>query len=350
VAPLPVAGYIGRSTGHDTLMTMRACVIPQFGSADVLEIRDLPTPAPGPRDVLVRVWATALNRADLLQRMGRYPPPADAPQDIPGIEFAGEVAEMGESASLWQPGDRVFGIVGGGAHAGYVIAHEETLCRVPDRLDWTEAAAVPEAFITAHDALISQARLGEGEIALIHAVGSGVGLAGAQIAAAWGARAFGTSRTKGKLDRARAFGMEEGVVLGDDLSPLGAALLAWSGGREADVVLDLLGGPYLAASIEVAAPKARIMMVGAIAGSSGTVNIRRVLSHRLTLRGTVLRARRLDEKIAVATAFAREVLPLLAAGALVPAIDSVFPLEGIADAHRRMESNDTFGKVVVRLV
>jgi putative PIG3 family NAD(P)H quinone oxidoreductase len=328
---------------------MRACVIPQFGSADVLEIRDVPVPAPAPHEVLVRVRATALNRADILQRMGRYPPPADAPQDIPGIEFAGEVAEMGESVSRWQRGDRVFAIVGGGAHAEYVVAHEETLCRVPDRVDWTEAGAVPEAFITAHDAMISQARLREGEVALIHAVGSGVGLAGSQIAAAWGAGVFGTSRTRTKLDRARAFGMDEGLVVGDDLSALGGALLAWSGGREADVVLDLLGGPYLGASIEVAAPLARIMLVGAIAGSTGTVNIRRVLSRRLTLRGTVLRARRLDEKIAVATAFTREVLPLLASGALVATVDSVFPLDAIADAHRRMESNDTFGKVVVRV-
>jgi putative PIG3 family NAD(P)H quinone oxidoreductase len=326
---------------------MRACVIPQFGSADVLEIRDVPIPAPGPREVLVRVRATALNRADLLQRMGHYPPPPDAPRDIPGLEFAGEVADTGESASRWQRGDRVFAIVGGGAHAEYAVAHEETLSRVPDRLDWTEAAAVPEAFITAHDALVSQARLREGEIALIHAVGSGVGLAGAQIAAAWGARVFGTSRTKEKLDRALGFGMDGGVVLGHDLSALGNALLAWSDGREADVVLDLLGGPYLAASIEVAAPMGRIMMVGAIAGSSGTVNIRRVLSRRLTLRGTVLRARRLDEKIAVADAFTREVLPLLSSGALVATVDSVFPLDAIADAHRRMESNDTFGKVVV---
>ena len=328
---------------------MRACVISEFGTADVLEIRDVPPPVPGDGEVLVRVQATALNRADLLQRSGRYAPPAGVPPDIPGIEFAGSVEAVGPGASLWQPGDRVFAIVGGGAHAEFVVAHEATLVRIPERLDWIDAAAIPEAFITAHDALISQASLRENEIALVHAVGSGVGLAGAQIAAAWGAHVFGTSRTQAKLDRARGFGMHEGVALSTDLSPLGSALHAWSDGRGADVVLDLLGGPYLGASIEVAALRGRIMLVGAIAGSSTTIDVRRVLSRRLTLRGTVLRARGLEEKIEVARAFSRDLLPLLASGALVATVDSVFPLDAIRDAHRRMESNGTFGKVVVQV-
>lgn len=328
---------------------MRACVISEFGNADVLEIRDVPPPQPGDGEVLVRVQATALNRADLLQRAGRYSPPAGVPHDVPGIEFAGIVEALGPGASRWQAGDRVFAIVGGGAHAELVVAHEATLVRVPDRLDWIEAAAIPEAFITAHDALISQASLKENEVVLVHAVGSGVGLAGAQIAAAWGAHVFGTSRTQAKLERARGFGMDEGVALTGDLSPLGSALHAWSDGRGADVVLDLLGGPYVAASIEVAALMGRIMLVGAIAGSSTSIDVRRVLSRRLTLRGTVLRPRGLEEKIAVADAFARDVIPLLASGALVATVDSVFPLDAIRDAHRRMESNDTFGKVVVQV-
>jgi NADPH:quinone reductase-like Zn-dependent oxidoreductase len=185
---------------------------------------------------------------------------------------------------------------------------------------------------------------------LVHAVGSGVGLAAAQIASAGGAHVFGTSRTASKLEKARALGMDGGMVAGDDLSSLGAAFEAWSGGHGADVVLDLLGGPYLAASIAVAAPRGRLLLVGALAGSSGTLDIRRVFSRRLTLRGTVLRSRGLDEKIAVAEAFAREVLPLLVSGAVVATVDSVFPLNAIADAHRRMESNDTFGKVVIQIV
>jgi putative PIG3 family NAD(P)H quinone oxidoreductase len=328
---------------------MRACVISEFGTADVLELRDVPPPVPGDGEVLVRVQATALNRADLLQRAGRYAPPAGVPHDIPGIEFAGIVEAVGPGSTLWQAGDRVFAIVGGGAHAEFVVAHEATLVRIPERLDWIDAAAIPEAFITAHDALISQASLRENEIAMVHAVGSGVGLAGAQIAAAWGAHVFGTSRTQAKLDRARGFGMHEGIALRSDLSPLGSALHAWSDGRGADVVLDLLGGPYLGASIEVAALRGRIMLVGAIAGSSTTIDVRRVLSRRLTLRGTVLRARGLEEKIEVARAFARDVLPLLASGALVATVDSVFPLDAIREAHRRMESNDTFGKVVLQV-
>ena len=329
---------------------MRACVIPQFGSADVLEVRDVPRPVPDRHSVLVRVHATALNRSDLLQRMGRYGAPTEAPSDIPGIEFAGVVEENGPEASRWQRGDRVFAILSGGAHAEYVVAHERTLNRVPDHLGWCDAAAIPEAFITAHDALYTQAGLKSRERVLVHAVGSGVGLAAAQIASAGGAHVFGTSRTASKLEKARALGMGGGMVAGDDLASLGAAFEAWSGGPGADVVLDLLGGPYLAASIAVAAPRGRLLLVGALAGSSGTLDIRRVFSRRLTLRGTVLRSRGLDEKIAVAEAFARDVLPLFATGAVVATVDSVFPLDAIADAHRRMESNDTFGKVVIQIV
>jgi putative PIG3 family NAD(P)H quinone oxidoreductase len=328
---------------------MRACVIPQFGPAEVLEVREVARPSPGPGEVLVRVRATALNRADLLQRMGRYPAPGDAPPDIPGIEFAGEVVALGPEVHRWQPGDRVFAIVSGGAHAEYVRAQASALTRIPDRLSWTDAAAVPEAFITAHDALVTQAGLREGELLLVHAVGSGVGLAAAQVGKAWGARVFGTSRTEAKLSRARAFGMEDGLQVTDDPSSLGSDFLAWSQGREADVILDLLGGPYVAASVAVAALRARLMLVGAIAGSTGMLDVRRVLSRRLTLRGTVLRARGHMEKAAVAEAFARDLLPLLDSGALVPAVDSVFPLSRIADAHRRMESNDTFGKVVIEV-
>lgn len=325
---------------------MKACVISKFGGHEVLEIRDVELPQPGPGEVLVKVRASALNRADILQRMGKYAPPQGVMAEIPGIEFAGEVVELAGNGSRWRAGDRVFGVVAGGAHAEFLVTHESLLAPVPKRMDWVEAGAVPEAFMTAHDALISQAGLHEEEYVLIHAVGSGVGLAAAQIVKAWGAHAFGTSRTADKLSQSREYGMEEGF-LATSLSELGASVSRWSGDHGVDVVLDLLGGPYVAASIEAAALQGRIMLVGAIAGSTAQIDVRRVLSKRLTLRGTVLRPRTTGEKAGVTEAFARDLLPLLDSGALVGNVDSVFPLHEMREAHKRMESNETFGKVVI---
>ena len=326
---------------------MRAAVITSFGDADVLEIRDVPDPVPGSREVLVSVRATALNRADVLQRMGRYPAPGDVARDIPGIEFAGEVTALGPGASLWSVGDRVFGLVGGGAHAELVVAHEETMLRVPDGLSWTDAAAIPEAFITAHDALVTQAGVRAGEVVLIHAVGSGVGLAATQVARAWGAIPYGSSRTADKIENARPYGLEDGVVVETELEALVTAARKWTGGRGVDVVMDLVGGSYVAASIDALALKGRLMLVGTVAGPRATIELGRVLGKRLTIRGTVLRARPLDEKILVTSAFDRDVMPRLARGELKPNVDSIFSLTAIRDAHRRMESNATFGKVVV---
>jgi putative PIG3 family NAD(P)H quinone oxidoreductase len=326
---------------------MRAAVITRFGDADVLEIRDVAAPVPATRDVLVSVRATALNRADVLQRMGRYAAPGDVARDIPGIEFAGEVAQLGPGASRWSVGDRVFGLVGGGAHADFVVAHEETLVRIPEELDWTNAAAIPEAFITAHDALVMQAGVCAGDAVLIHAVGSGVGLATTQVARAWGAVPFGSSRTADKIERARLFGLEAGVVVESDLEAVVTAAKGWTGGRGVDVVMDLVGGAYVAASIDALALKGRLMLVGTVAGPRATVELGRILAKRLTIRGTVLRSRTLEEKIAVTRAFDRDVMPRLIRGELRPTVDSTFALTDIRDAHRRMESNASVGKIVV---
>lgn len=328
---------------------MRAAIITEFGGPEVLQLRDVDAPTPAGREILVRVRASALNRADLLQRMGKYPPPPDVPRDIPGIEFAGEVAALGPEVTRWRVGDRVFGLVGGGAHAELLVTHEETVAPIPGTVGWHDAAAIPEAFITAYDALVTQARMRAGERMLIHAVGSGVGLAAVQVARAWGAVPYGTSRTADKITSARALGLEDGAVPGPDLATLGAEVTRWTGGWGFDVVLDLVGGPYLAASVEAAALKGRVMIVGAIGGGQATIDARRVLSRRLTLRGTVLRSRPLEEKIAVTDAFARQLVPRFADGKLRPVVDSVFELARIGDAHVRMESNRTVGKVVLDL-
>lgn len=328
---------------------MRAAYIARFGEPSALEIRDVPEPNVPARHVLVRVRAAGLNRADLLQRMGKYPPPPDAPKAIPGIEFAGEVVRSGDGASRWREGDRVFAITGGGAQAEFLSTHEDMLASIPDRLSDVEAGAVPEAFITAYDALIGQAGLKAGERVLIHAVASGVGLAAVQICRAWGAIPYGTSRTDAKLDRARGVGLEAGVALGNDPGALVARGAAWTGGVGFDVVMDLVGGDYVSLSLEALAPRGRLMLVGTMAGSRATVDLRRILGMRLTLRGTVLRGRSLQEKIAAMRAFTDAVVPRLANGSLAPVIDSTYPLDQIDEAYARLESNGTVGKVVLTL-
>jgi NADPH:quinone reductase-like Zn-dependent oxidoreductase len=268
-------------------------------------------------------------------------------QNISGLEFAGEVAASGANARQWRKGDRVMGIIGGGAHAEFVTTHQDALAAAPSNLEWPAAGAIPEVFITAHDAL-RQAGFKAEEKVLIHAVGSGVGLAATQLVKALGGRAFGTSRTPDKIERAKSFGLESGFEV-----PQPAALAELSAFAENvggfDIVLDLNGGPYFAASLEAMSLKGRLILIGGVAGGKTHVELYHILGKRLHIIGTVLRARSLEEKIAITAAFTREVVPLLASGTIQPVIDSVFPLEHIHAAHRRLESNETFGKVVLTM-
>jgi putative PIG3 family NAD(P)H quinone oxidoreductase len=328
---------------------MRAVVITRPGPADALDVRDVPRPVPGYGQVLVRVHATAVNRADILQREGRYPAPPDAPADIPGLEFAGEIAALGPGVRDWREGQAVFGLTGGGSYAEYLVTHERLLAGIPDGLSWTDAAAIPEAFITAHDALVWGAALHSGERVLVHAVGSGVGLAAVQLVRTMGGVPFGSARQSYKVDAAREFGLQDGVVVGSDLGPLVAQARAWGDGQGMDVVLDLLGGPYVTAGIECLRIRGRLMLIGTLAGREATIPVGRVLSSRLTIRGTVLRARPLEEKIAATRAFVHDVVPLIQRRLLRAVVDSVFPLDGVRDAHRRLESNATVGKVVLAI-
>ena len=328
---------------------MKAAWIARFGGPEVLEIRQVQRPAPSPESVLVRVRAAGLNRADLLQRAGKYPPPPGFPAEIPGIEFAGEVLETGALVNSWKPGRRVFGLTGGAAHAEYLTIHERLVAEVPQNLDWKHAAAVPEVFITAHDALWQQAALRPGETVLINAVGSGVGIAAVQLARLMNASAFGTSRTPEKIENAKEYGLEDGIVLRDSFDGLAEAAERWTGGKGFDVFMDLVGGSYPGAVQKVMALKGRMIFIGTMAGSRYELDGRYVMSKRLCLRGTVLRSRPLEEKIAVTQAFAMEVVPLLANGTLRPVVDSVFSLDEVAKAHERLESNQTFGKVVIEI-
>src|SRR3954469_13513744 len=322
---------------------MKAAVITKFGGPEVLAIQEAPTPQPGPGQVLVRVHAAGLNRADLLQRQGKYPAPAGVVQNIPGLEFAGEVAELGPGATYWEKGDRVFGLTPGGAHAEYIAVEEGRLAAIRSGMDWITAAAIPEVFITAFDALISQAHMRNGENVLIHAVGSGVGLAAVQIARAFGGVPYGTSRTPDKIDRAKQYGLEAGCVVDSKLSQLDEFAKTKTGGRGFDVVLDLVGGPYLAASLPVLAQKGRIMLIATMAGNDVTLHLHQLLSKRAHLIGTILRARPVEEIAEVMRAFSEQVVPLFGAGKLRPVIDKIFTINDIQQAHGYQESNQSFG-------
>jgi len=324
---------------------MKAIIITKPGGPEVLELRDVPTPEPSRGEVAVRVRATAVNRADLLQRMGGYPAPPDAPADIPGLEYAGTVAALGPGVTDWKVGDRVFGLAGGGTYAETVVVHGRTLARIPDALDDTGAASVPEAFITAYDGLVSQAGLASGEQVLISAVGSGVGTAAIQLVRALGATAIGTARTADKLDRARPLGLAHGIASAD--GKFARAVLDATGGRGVDVVLELVGGGYVAEDLACVAQRGRIVLVGLIAGARAELELHVILRKRLTVIGTVLRARPLEEKIAANQLFARHVVPLLASGAVVPSVDRTFPLAQAAEAHAYVAGNTSFGKVVL---
>ena len=346
---MPPANDPERLSRAQERQQMRAVVISAPGGVEVLELRDVPRPSPSHAQVLVRVHATALNRADILQRQGRYPAPADSPADIPGMELAGEVAEIGPGVSRWTVGQRVFGIVGGGAYAEYLVTHERLLAQIPDSVSYTEAAAVPEAFITAHDALVTQAQLRPSETVLIHAVASGVGLAAVQLTRALGAIPFGTARGKGKLERAKEYGLEDGWAATENLGQLAEHAKRWSGQRGMNVVLDLVGGAYFPASLEAMAPLGRVMIIGTMAGREATIPLGRVLSLRLAIRGTMLRGRAIEEKIAATRAFEDQVVPLLARGIVRAVVDREYTLADVRAAHARMESNESMGKIVLRV-
>jgi len=326
---------------------MKAVFVKEFGGVENLviqEVEDLPRPSE--TEVLVNVKASALNRADLLQRRGFYPAPSGFPERILGLEFAGEVAEIGENVQNFKVGDRVFGITAGGAQAEFLLTDASLLAEIPENLSFTEAAAIPEAFITAHDAVFTQANLKENETLLIHAVGSGVGLAALQLAKAKNIRTFGTSRTSDKLEECRKFGLDEAILTGEGANFAGI-IMEKTVGKGIDVILDLVGAVYFKANLESLALKGRIMLVGTTGGAKAELNFGLVMSKRAKIIGTVLRPRPTVEKAEATLKFAAEVAPLFAAGKIKPNIDRIFKIEEIRKAHEYLESNASFGKVVL---
>jgi NADPH2:quinone reductase len=322
---------------------MRAVVITQPGGPEVLEVQDVETPQPVGDQVRVRVYASGVNRADLLQRAGGYAAPPGSPEHIPGLEFAGEVDAVGSLVRAWKPGQRVMGLAGGGAQAEYILAHEGLLVEIPQNLDFVQAAAVPEVFMTAHDALFTQVGLQMGERVLIHAAGSGVGTAAIQLAHAAGAVVFGTSRTPDKLERAKTLGLD--VALSDQ--NFAAAVNRLTGGNGVHVVLDFIGAAYMVQNLEALGMWGRMVFLATMGGMQANVNLGMLMSKRISMRGVTLRTRTLEEKLAVTRRFAIHVLPLLASGKVQPVIERVYPLHEIAAAHTAMGENRNFGKLVI---
>ena len=327
---------------------MNALRLQDFSGPSSLRWEERPAPVTGPTEVRVRVRATALNRADLMQTLGRYPAPPGAPPDIPGLEYAGEILALGSAATRFKVGDRVMGLVGGGAFAEQLCVDEREVLPIPAGLSFTEAAAVPEAFLTAWDALVLQGGLKEGQTVLVHAAGSGVGVAAVQVAVAVGARVVGTSRTAEKLSRLAAWGLHAGVLTGEGRDAA-ADVLAATQGRGVDLVLDLVGGSAVSLSLQVLAPRGRMLLVGLLDGASPQVDLGHVLRKRLTLIGTVMRSRSPAEKAALAEQAERRLLPLFASGQLRPTVDRVLPLPRAAEGLALLAGNGTFGKIVLQV-
>jgi putative PIG3 family NAD(P)H quinone oxidoreductase len=323
---------------------MRAVVITSSGGSEVLELQQRETPSPGRSYIRVRVRASAMNRADVSQRRGNYPPPPGYPSDIPGLEYAGEVDATGDAVTLWKTGDRVMGITGGGAHAEFVCVHEREAIGIPAEMNFNDAAAIPEAFLTAYDALFNQLEMQVGERLLVHAVGSGVGTAALQLATIAGLEVIGTSRSADKLLRAKELGLVHGIdtSTGDWASSVESIVPKGVHG-----VLDLVSGPFVAGNLRVVTSRGRIVIVGVTGGAQTQIELGMILRKRIRLIGTVLRSRPMEEKISLAREFAERIMPRFNDGSLRPVIDSVISFDDIRRAHDLMEGNSTFGKIIL---
>ncbi len=323
---------------------MRAVIAPGDGT---LRVEERPDPEPGPGEVRIRVHGAGVNRADLLQRAGFYPAPPGVPPDIPGLEFAGVVESCGPEVTTPAPGDRVFGVTGGGGQADRLVLPASHCAPVPANLDLVAAGGVPEVFVTAHDAMRTRARLRPGEHVLVHAVGSGVGTAVVQLAKAFGCTVTGTARTESKLADAAALGMDHGIVAPHELEPFAFSQEITAHGGAPDVVIDLVGGPYVPAEVTAIAPGGRIVIVGTLAGGAPTVPLLGLMQKRAEMHGTVLRPRTVADKAAATDAFVTEVGPMLADGRVHAVVDRTFPLDAVEDAYTLVESDTTFGKVIL---
>jgi NADPH2:quinone reductase len=325
---------------------MTAIAIRSPGGPEVLTAELRPVPKPDDGETLIKVAAAGVNRPDVMQRMGLYPPPPGAP-DIPGLEIAGEVVACGTGVTRWKEGDRVMALVVGGGYAEFCIAHESHALPVPAGLSLTEAAAIPETFFTVWYNAFERGRLAARETLLVHGGSSGIGTTAIQLAAAFGARVITTAGTAEKCEVCRKLGAD--VAINYKTDDFVAVTKQATGDRGADLVLDIVGGDYIDRNYEAAAVEGRIVQIAFQSSSRATVDFRRLMFKRLTHTGSTLRARSVADKGAIARAVEAKVLPLIAAGRVKPVIDSTFPLREAAAAHARMESSQHIGKIVLTL-
>lgn len=326
---------------------MRAVMISKPGGPEVLSLVDKPRPEPAGEEVRIRVRAAGLNRADLLQRRGLYPPPSGVDPAMPGLEYAGEIDALGSRCRLRKIGERVMGLIAGGAYAEYVVVHERETIPVPADLSWTQAAAIPEAFLTAYRAVFLEGRLGLNDWCLIRAATSGVGIAAVQLVRAFGGQAAGTSRSAERLDKLRDYGLAQAYVEGQ------GALPRWmqdmTAGRGAQVVLDLLGG-HLQENLQALAEEGRLIVVGMLSGNAqDQLNLGLLLMRRQSIHAMTMRSLPLERRIELAQDFTCRLSPLFTQGRLQPVVDRVFTLEQAVQAHQYMEAGSHLGKVVLQI-
>jgi NADPH2:quinone reductase len=325
---------------------MSAIGIAAPGGPEVLVPEERPVPTPGPREILLKVAAAGVNRPDVMQRQGVYPPPKGAP-DIPGLEIAGEVVALGDGVKRWKLGDKVMALVIGGGYAEFCLAHEGHALAIPPGLSMVEAAAVPETFFTVWHNVFERGALKSGETLLVHGGTSGIGTTAIQLAKAFGGKVFTTAGSAEKCEACRKLGAD--LAINYKTEDFVAAIKTASGGKGADVILDMIGGDYIERNYEAAAVEGRIVQIAFQGSPRATVDFRRIMLKRLHHTGSTLRSRSIEDKAAIAATIEAKVLPLLAAGRVKPVIDSTFPLAEAAAAHRRMETSAHIGKIVLTL-
>ncbi len=325
---------------------MTAIGIKTPGGPEVLVPEERPVPTPGEGELLIRVRAAGVNRPDVMQRQGLYPPPPGAP-DIPGLEIAGEIAALGPGIKRWKEGDRVMALVSGGGYAEYCLAHASHTLPVPTSLSMVEAAAIPETFFTVWHNVFERGNLAAGETLLVHGGSSGIGTTAIQLGKAFGARVIVTAATPEKCDACRKLGAN--LAINYNTEDFVALSKQATQGRGVELILDMIGGDYVGRNYEAAAVEGRIVQIAFLASSRVTVDLMRLMLKRLTHTGSTLRARAIADKAAIAQAVEKNVLPLLASGRVKPPIDSTFPLAQASAAHARMESGKHIGKIVLTL-
>jgi putative PIG3 family NAD(P)H quinone oxidoreductase len=323
---------------------MIAISIAKPGGPDVLQPIEMPVPRPGPREVLIRVAAAGVNRPDLMQREGKYPPPPGA-SDIPGLEVSGTITACGADAQRWREGDQVCALVSGGGYAEYCVAPDVQCLPIPSTIDRVSAAAIPETFFTVWTNVFDRGRLRARESFLVHGGASGIGTTAIQIAKAFGARVFATAGTDEKCAACERLGAERAInYKTDDFS---AALMSLTGGRGIDVILDMVGEPYFSRNVDLLAVEGRLVQIAVLRGARAEINLAHVLRRRITITGSTLRSRTVEEKGAIANALEEAVWPLLDAGSIRPVVYATFPLAQAAEAHRVLESGGHIGKIAL---